>query len=69
MTKQEWEERYAARLIERAGLTKEQASEVAEAGISARLVEDDFLLDDDAYEISPEECADEEMSCWASNES
>lgn len=64
MTEQAWKERFSARVIEKAGLTKQLADELSEIKLDARKVEDDFLLDDDGYELSPEECADEELSCW-----
>lgn len=64
MTEQVWKERYSARVVEKAGLTKQLADELADTVLGARKVEDDFLLDDDGYELSPEECADEELSCW-----
>lgn len=56
ITKDEWKSRYARRLVERGGLDEPTAAEAAESAIDDA---DDWL--------TPEDAADEEMSCWASN--
>jgi len=66
MTITEWKERCADRYMERAGLTAEQAKEFAEACFDSQ----DGGLFDLCYEhVSPEDCADEDMSYWAGEHS
>lgn len=50
----DWHRKYADRLIERGGLTEEQALDALDANI-----------DDLDYSTDPVEAADEEMSYWA----
>ena len=59
MTKGEWIARCAARYQERAGLTQEQAREAAEACFDAESREPGS-----EFSEVPEDCADEDMSCW-----
>ena len=61
MTKDEWIARCAARYQERAGMTPEQANEAAKACFEAESGETEFS---EAVEYRPEDCADEDMSCW-----
>jgi hypothetical protein len=62
MTPNEWKERCAARYQEKAGLTDDQAKEFAEACFEAQ--EGPFST---AADYNPENCADEDMSYWASD--
>ncbi len=71
ITRAEWERRYAARIMERAGWTAEQAAEAARVGAdeyernerAARNVV--AWQDKSEYGAnSPEDDADEEMSYW-----
>jgi len=59
MTKEEWKLRCAAQYMKRAGLTQEQANEVAEATFESQGGEFSTLSDYD-----PEQCADDDMDCW-----
>lgn len=52
MTNEEWKERYCARLIDVAGISKEDA----ESFFSN--------MDEPEFDLDPEYCADEEMSYW-----
>ena len=56
MTEQEWLERYARHMQDRAGLTPQQAQACAEAEPFEKLAE--------MFEDDPEGAADEELSCW-----
>lgn len=55
MTQEEWIARCAARLNSRSGMPVDEAKDVAESCLEN--------LDYDLSE-SPEDAADEEMSCW-----
>lgn len=55
ITREEWLKRCAARLMERAALSAEDAMGIAESNIES---------DPSALEESPEEMADEELSRW-----
>lgn len=55
-SRRRWNMRYARRISERSGWTMEEALRCAE-------VADDAYQDRDIY--TPEEAADEEMSCWS----
>lgn len=55
MEKDEWLKRCAARFVERAAMTADEAMEFAEIELDA--------LDGDLTE-DPVDAADEEMSCW-----
>lgn len=63
MTKDEWISRCAARYQDRAGLTPEQAKDAAEACFDAESMELGFEFSEVA-EYCPEDCADNDMSCW-----
>lgn len=63
MTAKEWKDRCAARYIKRAGVTTELAQELAEACFENQ--DGEFTTSAD---YSPEDCADEDMSYWASDE-
>jgi hypothetical protein len=59
MTKDEWKSRCADRYMERAALTKEQATEAAQICFD----EQDDIFSESA-EYDPEQCADDDMDCW-----
>ena len=63
MTVEEWKKRCAARYIERAGVTIGHAQELADACFENQ--DGEFST---AREYSPEDCADDDMSYWASDE-
>lgn len=63
MTKDEWIARCAARYQQQAALTPEQARDAAEACFDAEAGEPGFEFSESA-EYGPENCADEDMSCW-----
>ena len=67
MTKDEWIARCAARYQERAGLTPYQAEIAAKACFDAESEGSDFAFSE-AVEYRPEDCADEDMSCWTDDE-
>lgn len=55
ISREDWLNRCAARLIERAALTREVALDIAEAQLEN--------IKEDLTE-NPEDMADEELSCW-----
>ena len=57
MTREKWNEAYAARMVERAGMTMEEGLSCADC------VEGWFEDGED-----PSDSADEEMSCWDNDE-
>lgn len=62
MDKQEWIDRCAARYINRAGLDKKTAEEMALVCYTQAM--DD---DDDLDQFTPEDAADEDMDCWTND--
>lgn len=64
MTPNEWKERCAARYKEKARLDDDQAKEFAEGCFEDQ---DGGLFDLCCEHVSPEDCADEDMSYWASD--
>ena len=61
ITPEEWQRRYAARLMSHGGMGEVQAIACAKDIWNEDAAPD--LLDGSAG-MSPEDCADEEMSCW-----
>jgi hypothetical protein len=83
IAREEWVRRYAARIVERAGWSQEEAETAAAVGAEeyerderARYGRVEWFID--PYEAAalrllghictPEEAADEEMSCWTDDE-
>ena len=69
ITRDEWTRRYATRIHERAGWAMEEAAEAARVG--ADMLEQDgeapwWGSPGEAYN-TPEDEADEEMSCWTND--
>lgn len=62
MTKREWLQRCAARYVEKAGVTQEQADDFAEVCYDAQQIETGEI-----YTENPENCADEDMEEWSRN--
>jgi hypothetical protein len=71
ISRDEWQRRYAARIMEKADWPEHAAIEVARVG--AELYEEDEWSPDrpvvwwggpSGEHMSPEDLADEEMSCW-----
>lgn len=60
LTQDEWFARYKQRFVDIAGITQVQAQECVNAESFTVLSED--------FEDDPEGAADEEMSCWESDE-
>ncbi len=65
MNRNEWTARYAARVVNRAGWTHEEAQEAARVG--AEVYENNAAGNALAWE-DPEAEADEEMSYWTDDE-
>ncbi len=63
MTPEEWKERCAKRYIERAGVSVEIAKQMAEACFKAEQDAADGPFSETA-DYCPEDCADNDMSCW-----
>lgn len=63
MTKEEWLIRCAARYVEKAGVTQEQANYFA---INCYENQDDFpvMYFSEVVDYNPESCADEDMEEW-----
>lgn len=65
MEKEEWLKRYKARMIER-GLSEEEAE-----GATKEMGDDSSPLSSLAFDLrpedGPEDAADDELSCWASD--
>lgn len=75
ITRDEWVRRYAARVMEKAALTQEQADEVAKVGAEAyeeseRAAHNKVMWcgESSGGNSSPEDVADEELSYWDNDE-
>lgn len=67
MTREEWINRYATRIEERAGWLSANALEAANVAAEAFVFEERAAGNALAWE-EPEAAADEEMSCWTNDE-
>jgi hypothetical protein len=63
MSREEWERRYAARIEERAGWTKQESAEWASVG-AVMLEQNERAAGKAVVWEEPEDAADEEMSYW-----
>ena len=63
LTHAEWLMRYSAHLRKRAGISEALSHYLARVAFEDWTAEDDFLLTD-AAELTPEQCADEELTYW-----
>lgn len=61
LTKEEWCERFVARMLKCAGPKFDDGTSIEEYG---REVAPSYWEDEDLREEGPDECADEDMSYW-----
>lgn len=67
LTREEWMRRYAARVMECAGVEEHQAIEIAKVGAEC-WAEGERAASTAIEWIDPEDAADEEMSYWENDE-